>query len=285
MPSEGVMRFTLLAMLLSSWLHWISGRHDLTFDAPVSGRPTADARRALGVCIEMFPFAVAVEPADTFRTLAGRCGEEAIRFLRHALPGTSAPSGATAGRVVLNYVPAAFGSFAGLTPEVEWVHPGHADSVHALRLHVTDFAGTGRYELHVDFNHAALEERLRHRSLQHFAALLDACLDDPDRPIASVDILTADERQALAAINPTDGAPRPAPTVVDLFEQRARADPDTVALRQGGTAVTFAALRTQVARLAAALVAHGVVPGDRVAIASRRSIAAVVAILATKDWK
>ena len=207
--------------------------------------------------------------------------EEATRFLRHALPGTSAPSGATASRVVLNYVPVAFGSFAGLTPEVEWVHPGHGDSVHALRLQVTDFAGTGRYVLHFDFNDAALEERLRRRSLEHFATLLDACLDDPDRPIAAVDILTADERQALAAINRTD------------LDASARADscravrapracvPDTVALRQGGTTVSFAELRSQVALLAAALVAHGVVPGDRVVIASRRSIAAVVGILAT----
>ncbi len=243
--TEGVTRFALFAMLLSSWLHRISGRNALSFDAPVSGRPTADARRALGVFIEMFPFAAAVEPDDTFRTLASRTVEEATRFLRHALPGTSAPSGATASRVVLNYVPVAFGSFAGLTPEVEWVHPGHGDSVHALRLQVTDFAGTGRYALHFDFNDATLDDRLRRRSLEHFATLLDAFLDDPDRPIASVDIQTADERQALAAINRTDRTALPEQTVVDLFERRARRDPDAVALRQGGTTVTFAELRTQ----------------------------------------
>ena len=116
----------------------------------------------------------------------------------------SSPSAATVNSVVLNYVPVSFGDFAGLPVEVEWVHPGHGDSVHAVRLQVHDFAGSHRYRLHFDFNDAVLDERLRRRSLRHFERLLDALLDDPDRPIAAVDILTDDERQALAALNATD---------------------------------------------------------------------------------
>ena len=93
--------------------------------------------------------------------------------------------------------PAAFGPFAGLPVEVEWVHPGHGDSVHALRLQVHDFSASGRYVLHFDFNDAALDDRLRRRSLEHFERVLDAFLDDPDRPIGSIDMLVEAERQAL----------------------------------------------------------------------------------------
>ena len=59
--SDGVSRFALFATLLVSWLHRISGNLELGFDTPVNGRPTPQARRALGVFIEMFPFSVAVE--------------------------------------------------------------------------------------------------------------------------------------------------------------------------------------------------------------------------------
>jgi amino acid adenylation domain-containing protein len=279
--SGDVSRFAHFAMLLVSWLHRIGGRGDLGFDAPAKGRPTADARRTLGVFIEMFPFAVAVAPQDTFRALAARCLAEATLFLRHALPGTSAPSGATASNVVLNYVPAAFGTFAGLPVDVEWVHSGHGDSVHALRLQVHDFSASGRYVLHFDFNDGALEERLRRRSLEHFAKVLDAFLADPDRQIGSIDMLVEDERQALTVLNATDLAPLPQQTVVAMFAARVARAPHIVALRQGRTELTFAALNETSDALAASLLAHGLEPGDRVAMAGRRSILAVIAILAT----
>lgn len=279
--SDGVSRFALFATLLAGWLHRISGNPDVSFDTPVNGRPTPQARRALGLFIEMFPFSVLVEPGDTFRTLAARCLREATLLLRHALPGASAPSGATAGNVVLNFVPAAFGAFAGIRPEVDWVHPGHGDSVHALRLQVHDFAGTGRYVLHFDYNDGVLEPRLRDRSLRHFEALLDAVLEDPDRPIGRIDVLVEDERQALAALNATGAAPLPRESVTAMFEARAARDPDVVAVRQGRTALTFSALRDQADALAATLLAQGIAPGDRVAIAGRRSTLAVIAMLGT----
>ncbi len=279
--SPELSRFALFATLLTSWLHRVSGRSELGFDAPVAGRPTAEAKRALGLFIEMFPFAVSVGPRETFRSLGARCLAEAELFLRHSLPGTSSPSGAAAGSVVLNYFPESFGDFAGLPAEVEWVHPGHGDSVHALRLQVHDFAGSGRITLHFDWNDRALPERLRRRGLRHFEKLLAALLDDPDRPIAAVDLLTGDERRARAALNATKVAPRPEETALATFLRQARAEPDRVALREGSCAVTFGELRERSEALAATLVGEGVAPGDRVAIASRRSIRAVVAVLAT----
>ena len=274
-------RFALFAALLSGWLSRVSGRGEVGFDAPVAGRPTAEAKRALGVFIEMFPFAVAVEPHDTFRSLGARCLEEAKLLLQHALPGLSAPSGSTASSVVLNYVPGAFGAFAGVHPGVEWMHPGHGDSVHAARLQVHDFAGSGAYTFHLDLNTEAVPEPYRSRSLRHFERLLDAVLDGPDRPIAAIDLLAGDERAVLASLNATDTAPLPDRSVIGLFCERARREGDRVALRQGRAELTFAALLEQSGALAAALAGAGVQPGDRVAIAGRRSILSVAAILGT----
>ncbi len=89
--SEGLSRFALFATLLVSWLHRVSGRSDLGFDAPVAGRPTPEAKRALGLFIEMFPFAATVEPHDTFRSLGATVpgGGQALpapRPPRHELP-------------------------------------------------------------------------------------------------------------------------------------------------------------------------------------------------------
>ena len=279
--SEDLSRFSVFATLLSSWLHLVSGHTDLGFDCPVAGRPTAEAKRTIGLFIEMFPFAAAVESSDTFRSLGARCLKEAKAFLRHAVPGMSSPSGATASNVVLNFFPGSFGTFAGFPVEATWIHPGHGDSVHALRLQVHDFSGTGRYVLHFDFNQRVLSERLRRRSIEHLEKVLEAFLEDPDRPIGSIEILVDDERRACAALNATGSAPLPDRTVVEMFEDQADLARDRVALREGRTEITFASLRAQTEALAATLVDRGLQPGDRVAILGNRSLQTVVGVLAT----
>ncbi|MCG8460140.1 MAG: amino acid adenylation domain-containing protein, partial [Holophagales bacterium] len=273
-------RFAVFAMLFSTFLHRASGQTEVGFDAPVAGRPTRAAKGSLGVFIELFPFAARVEPGDTFRSVGERCLGEAMAFLRHALPGLGSSSGAEAGNAVLNYIPEAFGPFAGAPVEVEWLHPGHGDSVHALRLQVHDFAGSGRYRLHFDVREAALPERLRRRIPEHFEALLDACLEDPDRPIGSIDVRTEEERRSWARLQATDAHPLPECTVVDRFLEQAGEHPERVALRSAGQAITFGRLREQVEGLAASWAGEGLIPGERVAVYGHRSIPTVAAILA-----
>jgi amino acid adenylation domain-containing protein len=228
----------------------------------------------------MFPFAMNVTSDDSFRSLGARCLEEAKLFLSHAVPGASSPSRATASNIVLNFFPGSFGTFAGVPTKVEWVHPGHGDSVHALRLQVHDFSGLGRYTLHFDYNRQVLPGFLQRRSLEHFEKMLDAMVDDPDRRVAAIDLLVDDERRSLDRLNDTSAAPLPDRSVVAAFEARADLEPDRVAVRQGETEVSFAALRQMSETLAAALIKRGVEPGDRVVVLSRRSIHAVVAVLA-----
>ncbi|MEM7199736.1 MAG: amino acid adenylation domain-containing protein [Planctomycetota bacterium] len=279
--SGNLSRFAAFATVLLATLRRVSGRADVSFDAPAAGRVNAQAKRAIGLFIEMFPFAASLDGDETFRTLGGKCLEEAHRFVRHALPGTSTPSGGGASNVVLNYVPDAFGDFAGTPAEVTWVHPGHGDRVHALRVQVHDFSGASSFTLHFDSNETALPERLRARFVHHFESMLDAFLADPDQSIDAVEVLSEPERAALARLNATDAAPQPDRTVVALVRERAEAEPDHVALREAGSTLTYAELWHHAGAVAAALIQRGVEPGDRVAILGKRSTLAVLAILGT----
>ncbi|MEM9555196.1 MAG: amino acid adenylation domain-containing protein [Acidobacteriota bacterium] len=291
--SPELSRFALYAALVGALLHRVSGQDEVGFDAPVAGRPSAAAKQTLGLFIELFPFAARIEPGDSLRTLGARCLEEAMAILRHARPGLSSPSGAEAGNVVLNFIPTSFEPFAGAPLEVEWLHPGHGDSVHALRVQVHDFDGSGRTTLHFDVNEGALPERLRARVPLHFERLLDAVLADPDRPFDAIDLRTDDERAALVRFNAPEGSARGATsddTVIDRFVAQAAHTPCSVALRSmpGGGAepgavgeeLDFAALHALVEGLAARLVAEGMAPGERVAILGHRSPRTVLAVLA-----
>ena len=277
--SPDLSRFALLATLLSAWLHRVTGRRDLGFDAPIGGRPTSEAKRSLGLFIEMFPFATRVESDDSFRTLGARCLEEAQLFLRHALPGTSSPSASSSNSIVLNYVPESFGDFSGIAPQVEWLHPGHGDRLHVLRLQAHDFSGSGHLTLHFDFNAGIFSEEQCQRAVHHCMRLLSALIEDADAKVGEIELLTEAEIEELACLDASASTSAPERTVVQMFEAQVDETPESIALRQGDRQMSFLELDRDSRAVAAAL--HRRITGReaRVAILARRSISAVVAIL------
>lgn len=271
--------FALFAALLSGWLSRVGAATEVGFDAPVAGRPTPSARSTVGLFMEMFPFHTSVRSDDTFVTLAARCLAETQELLRHALPGLGSGSRDTAANVVLNYVPVRFGEFAGIPAQVEWVHPDHADRIHALRLQVHDFSASGSRVLHFDFNETTFSERRRRRAVGHFERLLDAMLEAPGRQLAEVDLLCDGERSSLGSLEPTTSAPLPDRSVLQAFFEQAETTPERVAVRENGRETTFASLRRAVEAEAARLRRHGVQAGDRVALLAPRSRDVVVGLL------
>ncbi|TDV43067.1 non-ribosomal peptide synthetase, partial [Actinophytocola oryzae] len=136
--------------------------------------------------------------------------------------------------------------------------------------------GTGRVEYAVDlYDHAtvvALADR--------WVRLLDAVTADLGRRVADVDILTDTERhQVLTGWNVTSGTPSTLPLPV-LFEQRAAATPDAVAVEWDGGSVTYAELNARAGRLARRLADRGAGPERLVALVLPRSVDMVVAIIA-----
>ncbi|MFT2020026.1 amino acid adenylation domain-containing protein, partial [Streptomyces sp. 796.1] len=141
---------------------------------------------------------------------------------------------------------------------------------------------------------AALADRL--------VRLLTAAVAQPDAPLHRLDALSAAERAALTgtATGPTAGAPAPggpaalgpalAPggprTLPGLFAARVAAAGDAPAIA-GPSAhtgahveLTYRELDAAANRLAHTLIAHGVRPEDRVAVALPRTVDAVAAFLA-----
>lgn len=273
--------FSIFATLLTAWCQRLSGATVISFDTLIHGRPTPAARRSLGPFIERFPFSVSTSDGESFRSLGAKCLDETLTLLRHAVPATGASAGGSAGNVVLNYMSQRFGDFAGVPVCAEWLHPGHGDAVHAVRLQVHDLDGTGRYTLHFDLNEDTFGPERRSRLVAHFQRILDAFLADLDATVAGVDVLTPEEHDRLIMrFNATEARPLPATSVVERFERQAARTPDRIALRQGERLATFAALQRAVAAAAERLVQLGVEPGTRVAVCSKRSIEAVTAILA-----
>ncbi|KAF0846967.1 amino acid adenylation domain-containing protein [Nocardia caishijiensis] len=117
--------------------------------------------------------------------------------------------------------------------------------------------------------------------LDRLTRLLSAVLTDPTAPLHTIDLLDSAERaRIIDAGNRPVRHGDPAATLASLRDATVRSTPGAIALVADGARWTFADLDARVNRLARYLVAAGVGPHTRVALAMRRSVDLVVAMYA-----
>ncbi|MCP2256430.1 non-ribosomal peptide synthase domain TIGR01720/amino acid adenylation domain-containing protein [Streptoalloteichus tenebrarius] len=120
------------------------------------------------------------------------------------------------------------------------------------------------------------------RLAERLATLLAAVAVDPDRPVAELPVLPADEHALVTAEWPGLGS-GPAPrTTPELFAEQVAATPDATALVFEDRAVSYAELDERANRLAHLLRARGAGPERLVGVALPRSVEMVVAVLAAQ---
>ncbi|MBF6354171.1 amino acid adenylation domain-containing protein [Nocardia higoensis] len=108
--------------------------------------------------------------------------------------------------------------------------------------------------------------------------LLRALADDPSRPLHEVDLLDADEREAvLTRWNATDRPLDPDVTLASIIADAVGTYAERTAVLDGDRSLTYADFASRVNRLARWLISRGVGPESLVALRMRRSLDQVVA--------
>ncbi len=263
----------LYAVALFTYLRKVSGERRLSIALPVHSRATARARDTIGLFIELYPASIEFEPSDTFRTAAAKVRASLQQTFRYALPGASSVQDLRSTNVVLNFINVAFGRFAGFETSTEWIHPGHVDPGHALRLQVHRFTEGGDWQLYFDVNEAIDDADGAHRVPDQFFAVFDAMVEDFDRRIDEVALPTP-TRRIVGPVEDRDNS-----TVLRRFEAQVDRQPEATAVRDADRALSFEALRRASQAVATQLRRTGVERGDRVGLLMTRSVDSVVGIL------
>ena len=118
--------------------------------------------------------------------------------------------------------------------------------------------------------------------LEHYKTLLEAAVEAPETPIARLDLLAADEREAILVAGRGPATEVPAERVDHMVVRQAEREPDRIAL-VGDTISSYRDLLAATERVVGALRARGVRPGDRVAVCLNRGLASCVLPIAT--WR
>jgi amino acid adenylation domain-containing protein len=268
--------FQLFATLLLAWLHRISGTASAAVGAPWHNRATAAFRDTAGLFIELFPLRTKVDEGETFATLGRKVATCTREMMRHVVPGASAASGARAFDVVLNYITASLGDFAGTPVSADWIHSGYGDREHRVRVQVHDFELAGDPFVDFDLDEAVFGAAEREWAVRHFLALFDALVTDPQRTIESVRLTSVGEEQSFAPRGRPAAAPLPVAAQVD---RSAAAAPAAIAIRDAQRQVTYSELQAASLRLADRLRAEGVGQESVVGVCLDRSAEMVTALL------
>ncbi|MFE4519263.1 amino acid adenylation domain-containing protein, partial [Kitasatospora sp. NPDC056783] len=281
---------TLNTLLQAAWaitLGRITNSTDVTFGVTVSGRSAElrGADRMVGLFINTLPLRLRLDPAEPLTALLGRLQDEQSALLEHQHLGL-AEFQELAGvgelfdtaMVVENYpldAAALHAPVRGVRLADVRVHDAVHYTLGLMALPVDDTV-TFRLDFQTDLLTEAEAREIADRLLRVLAALAA----EPELPLGRLDVLAPEERhRLLTEWNDTTRPVAPA-TFPALFEARAAAHPQAVALSFGTERVTYGELNERANRLARLLTEHGAAPERFVAIALERSTELIVAQLA-----
>ncbi|RGD62650.1 amino acid adenylation domain-containing protein [Kitasatospora xanthocidica] len=143
-----------------------------------------------------------------------------------------------------------------------------------LRAHLS-----GELAFDLAYDPALFDQRTARDAADRLALLLTALADGLDGDLAALDPLTPADRDLLASWHATARPPEPR-SPLRIFAEQVRRTPDAPAVREGGRELNYRGLDDWSDRLAARLLADGLAPEDRVALAMDRGTELVVAQLA-----
>jgi amino acid adenylation domain-containing protein len=286
---HGVGAASLFHLAWAQVLAQCSGRDDVVFGTVLFGRMQGGAGidRAMGMFINTLPLRIA---------LGGRGAAQGLRETHAALSGllrhehasltlaqrcSGLAPNAPMFSALLNYRHSRSESF-GDSEIAEGMHylGGRDLTNYPFSLYVDDLGGD--FVLTAEIHSSVSAERIAGFMQQALQVLAQALEDAPDTPLLALDALPAEERRrVLHDYNDTHREYAAPALVHEAFEQQAAAHPERIALELDGAQLSYSALNEQANRLARHLCRLGVGPDDRVAVCVERSLAMVVAILAT----
>lgn len=282
---------TLNTLVQGTWalvLAGLTGRQDVVFGATVSGRPPVvpGVDAMVGLFINTLPVRVECGPGATLGELLRDLQNRQSALLDHHHHGLL-DIHRSVGLNVLFDTLVGFESYPIDGVAIKEAYSAAGIAVTGISplsgahypLVVMAFADP-HLRVALQYQHHLFDPATVEGIAVRFARILQQLVADPDARVGSVHVLESAERERLLGEFNDTAVPAPRRTVPALFEERAAATPDAVAVAFGGRTLTYRELDTDANRLAHLLAARGVGQESVVGVALPRSPELVVALLA-----
>jgi len=289
---QGVTLFMLLLASFQTLLHRYSGQEEIRVGVPIANRNRSETERLIGFFVNTQVLKADVHGQMSVEQLLQHVRQRALEAQAHQdLPFEQLVEALQPERS-LSHNPLFQVMFNHQTDvgqaQVQHQLPG-------LRVEGLDWdSKTAHFDLDLDIQESTegiwatlgyaqdlFEASTVQRMARHWQNLLQGMVANPRQQLSQLSLLDATEQlQILQLWNRTESGFSAERLVHELVGDRARETPDAVAVKFDAQTLTYGELDRQANRLAHALIARGVGPEVRVAIAMPRSAEIMVAFLA-----
>ncbi|TEL04947.1 amino acid adenylation domain-containing protein [Pseudomonas aeruginosa] len=282
---------TLNTLVQAAWsllLQRYTGQDTVVFGATVAGRPAelAGIERQIGLFINTLPVVATPQPGMRLtdwlqevqaRSLALREQEHTPLFEIQRWAGLG--EALFDSLLVFENYPVAEALEKGSPGGVRF---GPVSNHEQTNYPLTVALGVGdSLSLQYSYDRQAFSDAAVERLDRHLLNLLEGFVDNAERTLVELSLLDAEERALIDSLwNRSESGFPASPLIHQRVAERARLAPDAPAVLFDDQVLSFAELDSRANRLAHALIARGVGPEVRVAIAMQRSAEIMIAFLA-----
>jgi amino acid adenylation domain-containing protein len=286
--SEQVTLFTVLLTAFFILLHRYSHQEDICVGVPVAGRELLETEALIGFFVNTVVIRDDLAGNPRFRDLLAQTrenlleayGNQDVPFDRVVaelnVHRSLAYNPAFQVMMTMLRTPKGEQQFGTLTA-IPYV-TGSFASRFDLTASIIE-AANGTIWCQLEYNTGLFDRIRTERMLEHFQALLTSIVDDPERRIGDLELLTAEELNEITVLNETSVA-YPAVCTNELVARQIAETPENIAVTYEDKQLSYAVLNSQVERVASLLRMAGGGPGLRIAICLDRCLEMLVGILA-----
>lgn len=279
-----------MTLLAASYvlLQRYSGQDDVIIGSPIANRTAAHSEAIVGFFLNMLPLRALLDDDPTFLELMERVRARVTGAISNAeYPFMWMAEGTRTARdtsvspvfqVMFNMLnlPHTACEVEGLTLSFSELDTGYT------KYDMSFYAQEQGERLFVQIAYLSdlFDEATVARMVANYEALLRSVVENPNRPISTLPVVSEAERQALLEeMNDTHRDFDLSAGIAELFEAQVRRTPDEPALLWEGQSISYVELNERANQLAHYLRAREVSTGTRVALCLPRSFDMMVAIL------
>ena len=286
---EDATLFMTLVAVFMVLLHRYTGEDDILVGTPIFEQTHSGAEGVVGPVVSTVVLRSRFTEELNFRSLLRQLRERVLGAYAHSdvpfeqLANALVPE-QDSSHAPLFQVMFFFNDANGVSPQEKVTENRLLEAgTSALDLTLVVAESADGIEGSVEFNAELFEADTIRRLCGHYATLVEAITRDPDRSVSTVPMLTDREQtQILYEWNDTRTG-FPERCVHELFEQRAAAHPDAIAVLFAGQQLTYRELNQRANQVAHRLRKCGVAPEVLVAVCLERSADMLIALLGI--WK
>lgn len=286
-----VTSFVVWLAAFRTLLYLYTGQEDHIIGIPVAGREIPGLEEQIGFFVNTLPIRTKSNDGETFLAFVQRIKEEMLVHYRHQhypfdqlvdeLKLERDTSRSPLFDILFGALPVPE-LFSGNELPGATIRPFTIEtttSKYDLLINILEQAGG--FTIYAEYDTALFRSERIRRMMAHFLYVLEGALAQPEQPLYNLSLCNTDEQNLVTRVfnRKKQNFPKPG-SLYALFSNTAQAFPARIAVKEAQQSYTYSQLAANVNRLAQALIAKGVQPGQPVALLMERTAWVQVSVLA-----